>query len=110
MSTKPTKSRTPKKRSITEIFAAAFHIHKVDAPGEHENGSLEKELNSKIERPKKKKKVAIVKKLVNKRRKLKNKKNNKKGRLIANKVMCGAPAVQYGLGHRGLPLATGFLS
>ncbi|GMJ04026.1 hypothetical protein HRI_004071800 [Hibiscus trionum] len=76
--TKPTKSRTPKKRSITEIFAAAPQIHKLDdAPHEHESGSLE--------RPRKKKKVAILKKLVNKRRKLKKKKNNKKGGLIANK-------------------------
>ncbi|KAK8586768.1 hypothetical protein V6N12_021294 [Hibiscus sabdariffa] len=92
MPIKPTKSRTPKKRSITEIFAAAPQIHKVDAPDEDENGNLE-ELNCKIDRPKKKKKkkVAIVNMLMNKRRKLKKKKKKKKknnkqnGLMIANK-------------------------
>ncbi|XP_039031887.1 uncharacterized protein LOC120166743 [Hibiscus syriacus] len=66
---RPTKSRTPKKRFITEIFAVAPEIQKVD----HDS---------------KKKKVAIVKKLMNKRRKLKKKKkkNNKQnGLMIVNK-------------------------
>ncbi|GMI99316.1 hypothetical protein HRI_003600900 [Hibiscus trionum] len=67
---KPTKSRTPKKRSITEIFADAPQIHKVD--------EQKQELNCKIERPRKKKKVAIVKMLMNKRSKLKKKKKNNK--------------------------------
>ncbi|KAB2064255.1 hypothetical protein ES319_A09G006800v1 [Gossypium barbadense] len=103
MSIKVTKSRTPKKRSITEIFAVAPQIHKVDALDdenlldEDENGSLE-ELNCKIEKPKKKmkkkkrkkkkktkKKVEIVNKFMNRRRKLKKHKNNKQDELIANK-------------------------
>ncbi|KAB2011242.1 hypothetical protein ES319_D09G006900v1 [Gossypium barbadense] len=96
MSIKGTKSRTPKKRSITEIFAVAPQIHKVDALDdenlldEGENGSLE-ELNCKIEKPKKKKKkkkkkkVEIVNKFMNKRRKLKTHKNKKQDELIANK-------------------------
>ncbi|KAA3456101.1 serine-rich adhesin for platelets-like [Gossypium australe] len=107
MSIKATKSRTPKKRSITEIFAVAPQIHKVDALDdenlldEDENGSLE-ELNCKIEKPKKKmekkkkkkkkkktkKKVEIVNKFMNRKRKLKKHKNNKQDELIANKVNC----------------------
>ncbi|XP_039011259.1 uncharacterized protein LOC120140345 isoform X2 [Hibiscus syriacus] len=80
---RPTKSRTPKKRSITEIFAVAPQIQKVDALEEDENGGLE-ELNCKTERPKKKK-VAIVKKLMNKRTKLKKKNNKQNGLMIVNK-------------------------
>ncbi|KAE8735816.1 HVA22-like protein F [Hibiscus syriacus] len=73
---RPTKSRTPKKRSITDIFAVAPQIQKVD----HDP---------------KKKKVAIMKKSMNKRRKLKKKKNNKQnGLMIVNKYMddakCGS--------------------
>ncbi|XVF60805.1 hypothetical protein PTKIN_Ptkin08bG0077400 [Pterospermum kingtungense] len=95
MSIKPTKLKTPKKRSITEIFAVAPQIHTFEAAendnflDEDENGCLE-ELNCKIEGPKmkkkkKKKKVAIVKELMNKKRKLKNNKNNNQDELIANK-------------------------
>ncbi|KAE8694442.1 hypothetical protein F3Y22_tig00110783pilonHSYRG00246 [Hibiscus syriacus] len=82
---RPTKSRTPKKRSITEIFAVAPQIQKVDALEEDENGGLE-ELNCKTERPKKKK-VAIVKKLMNKRTKLKKKNNKQNGLMIVNKPL-----------------------
>ncbi|XWS44482.1 hypothetical protein CRYUN_Cryun15aG0048800 [Craigia yunnanensis] len=96
MTIKATKSRTPKKRSIVEIFAAAPPIHKVvDAAAddnwldEDENGSSDNKLNCKIERPKKKKKkkkkVAIVKKLMKKKRKLKKNKNKKQDELIVNK-------------------------
>ncbi|XP_022741141.1 uncharacterized protein LOC111292814 isoform X2 [Durio zibethinus] len=100
MTIKATKSRTPKKRSISEIFAAAPQIHKVDAAAdddsfldEDENGGFDNELDRKIERPKKKmmmkkkKKVEIVKKLMKKKRKLKKNKNQNKKQdgLIANK-------------------------
>ncbi|XVF16830.1 hypothetical protein REPUB_Repub10bG0065800 [Reevesia pubescens] len=104
MAIKATKSRTPKKRSIVEIFAVAPQIHKLDDDAadddnlldEDENGNFDNQLNCKIERPKKKKKkkkkkkekkkkVAIVKKLMKKKRKLKKNKNNKRDGLIANK-------------------------
>ncbi|XVE86282.1 hypothetical protein DITRI_Ditri18aG0023100 [Diplodiscus trichospermus] len=95
MAIKSTKSKTPKKRSIIEIFAAAPQIHKPDVADDDnmldkdENGGLE-ELNCKIQRPKKKmkkkkKKVAIMKKLTNKKSKLKKNKNQKQDGLIANK-------------------------
>ncbi|XVE83597.1 hypothetical protein DITRI_Ditri16bG0099600 [Diplodiscus trichospermus] len=113
MAIKSTKSRTPKKRSIVEIFAAAPQIHKVvnatdddDLLDEDENGSFDNMLNRKIGRPKmkkkkKKKKVAFVKMLMKKKRKLK--KNKKQDGQIVNKENGSKLKLQTPVNFNGKP-------